>query len=779
LEILAKECIRRRDLRKTLLLFVTFLAVGVFSATAYSNTIDIGYVAFDVTNPPLAEVDIVNLTGPNSLPPGFPVTTSVSLTDLDLTVDFSSGAPETFGSSSGYFTLGPDGLSFNGEDIFNVTTNPVTQVTLTGDFSPTSISTGAPPITILPSFSATITDPTGTLADGDFALITATTSTSSVVPEPKSYVSILMVVLLFGLGRLRRTLFVGRMLRRMSVLLVSSCLGMFAATVAPITLTQDASPSSGTSGSTNVWVTGSGFPSGSFVSATLSLATTCGATGTTTPAIAEEAILGGIERVEFLVPASLATGTYYVSISGSTTGGAFSSGTSCSAVQVTHTSAVLASCNPGSSMGILSYNPTGAAITPITAYVPNGYWDGGNTGVQVVPIEGGGSPAKVTTSNPVNSCSSNSITGETVCIDNYTDIYLVKGSTLTNTLISGATAYTGFSGGDCENCTVAVNEAAGTQGQAVIGIGYSSAAGDSALQFLDLATNTVGTPVPMTNRTSEDILWDPFRNLVLSPDEQGYYDLFQVSGSGIPGPSTVAESSYDLGGTLDSAAEDCTTQIALSSYEEYPTGFYIMDLSQKAVTGTTYTAPQRFVAAPEFGEFSAATDGIAVAPGSTHLGVITGEFGGNQFAALSLPATSGSGTPNIVDYVAAVLPPTPDGCGFSAGYDPHTTTAYTSPNTGKAYGVLADWDIGSPSYVAVVDLAALLKAPRTPGIYPDGSACSSCVNVVSPSYNLITNGVVSYVATGNPTCSDDPDLRKGLRPELVGPKPVNHMPPSN
>jgi hypothetical protein len=80
-------------MRKTLWTsLLALVAVGVFSTTAYSDTIDVGYVAFDVSNPPLAEVDIVNLTGANAFPPSFPVTSDLDLTDLDLTVNFATGA---------------------------------------------------------------------------------------------------------------------------------------------------------------------------------------------------------------------------------------------------------------------------------------------------------------------------------------------------------------------------------------------------------------------------------------------------------------------------------------------------------------------------------------------------------------------------------------------------------------------------------------------------------------------------------------------------------------
>ena len=106
---------------------------------------------------------------------------------------------------------------------------------------------------------------------------------------------------------------------------------------------------------------------------------------------------------------------------------------------------------------------------------------------------------------------------------------------------------------------------------------------------------------------------------------------------------------------------------------------------------------------------AAGTCGIAIAPG-THLGVVTGEFGGALEGVIQLPATSGSGTPSIVDYVAFTVPSPPTEEGWSEGGDPHTVTAYVSPNTHKAYGVLENRDF---TYVAIVDLQGLLSAPRT------------------------------------------------------------------
>ena len=165
-----------------------------WAALAFPDTVNIGYVVFSVTNSPLAEVDIVNLTGPNSLPSEFPVLTSVNLLRPFLTVNFKSGPAETFVYESGYFTLDPDGLSFKGEDIFNTVTDPVTSVTLIGTYFPVSVTIGNTSVGLFRPFSATITDPTGTLVDGDSALLTAGTfgSTPPTVPEPKSYLLLSM-----------------------------------------------------------------------------------------------------------------------------------------------------------------------------------------------------------------------------------------------------------------------------------------------------------------------------------------------------------------------------------------------------------------------------------------------------------------------------------------------------------------------------------------------------------------------------------------------------------
>ena len=159
------------------------------------------------------------------------------------------------------------------------------------------------------------------------------------------------------------------------------------------------------------------------------------------------------------------------------------------------------------------------------------------------------------------------------------------------------------------------------------------------------------------------------------------------------------------------------------------------DLTQASfVAGTpgSWSGPQNIVTLNA--SFSAGTSGITVAPGTSHLATVTGEFGGSSFAVLQLPATSGTGTPSIVDY--AFVP-----CigGLSAGLDPHTVSAYTSPNDGKAYTVFASSP--PPSELMVADMAAILALPRSAGTNTviGDTGPGSCLNA--------GDGVIRSVAT--------------------------------
>jgi len=739
-------------MQRFLLSSLALLLVGVVFTPPAVADVAVGYISFDLTTPPNeAQFDVVNQTGPNASTfpdTSFPVLTTVDLSSLSLDVAFASGPDEIFGPS--YFTADADGISWDGTALSTVSAQPVgldgaISATLTGDFSTTSLSLNdGSTLTIDPTFSATIADSSG-LQDGDLAVIYASSASSGpppVAPEPAPF--ILVGSALAALGGLRRKVLFAAICRLsvagfgivLSFAVVAVMLASPLSSDAQVKLNTWTSPSSGASGSTSVNITGSGFPSGSISpsAVTLSFSSSCGGApvATATPS-AIRPILGSSDHVLFTVPASLATGDYYISLAGTSASSVAFISNTCSEIQVTHTSTALSACLPSSSLAVL----TG---TNVTAYVPKGYWDGGSVGVSVVPIEGAGTPATISTLYPINSCSSNSATAETVCVDNYKDVYEITGSSLNTTLTSGSNSFAGFSGGECENCGVAIDALTNT---AVINMGVAGSPSGDGIQLLNLSTNTFSTPFPSQATVSENISVDPNLNLILSPDEDNTYDIFKISPTG---GLTEYLNPLSAVGEFDSAAEDCTTGIALAT-EEFSSNLTIVDLSQASFTapsgGNSYgswTAPWQSVnlyPAYDF-SFSAGTSGISVAAGTTHLGITAGEFGGNTFAVFQLPATSGSGTPNFVDYVGATLPPTPDGYSFSMGYDPHTLTAYTSPNNGKAYGLISDWELGSPSWVAVIDLQALLNATRSTGT-PD-------THLVDSSVDLVGSGIVRYVA---------------------------------
>jgi hypothetical protein len=121
----------------------------------------------------------------------------------------------------------------------------------------------------------------------------------------------------------------------------------------------------------------------------------------------------------------------------------------------------------------------------------------------------------IPTANAVNSCASNSVTGQTVCTANNTDVYLLTGTTLGTTLTSGGSGRIGFSGGSCTNCGVAMD---GVNDKALISL---SVGGVGGFQFLDLSTATFApafaSPSPGAGGTvktniSEDSLIDPIQS---------------------------------------------------------------------------------------------------------------------------------------------------------------------------------------------------------------------------------------------------------------------------
>ena len=162
----------------------------VFGVTAASaGTIAVGYISWDLNFPGNAgEFDIINNTGPiNGSNVDFPIEEVEPLSDLSLMVTFSDGS--VVSEPAGYFTLSPDGESYDGGAIPIGGTNPVpVSATLTGDFGLLTVDLfGGGTVDIDSTFSVTFSD-TPNLVDGDLGIIYANTSTGGGgTPEPSTW----------------------------------------------------------------------------------------------------------------------------------------------------------------------------------------------------------------------------------------------------------------------------------------------------------------------------------------------------------------------------------------------------------------------------------------------------------------------------------------------------------------------------------------------------------------------------------------------------------------
>jgi hypothetical protein len=369
---------------------ITSLSISARAADFPSfSPIPVGYISYDVTGANVAEFDIVNFTGANaSTYPDmtFPISTALSLADLSLTVDFSGGQSEIFGPS--YFTLDSDGLSFDGEQLSTLSGYPTglfdaTSAVLTGVFSTQNLTLNdGSTEQVFYDFSATIDDPSG-LSDGDLAIIDATTT-----PEPATWTMLAMALLLLGVGRAGSLQVLARKSGSGIVLTVALAILLLPGALkaqATVKLNAVASPSSGTAGTSTVGVTGTGFPSGTIAPANVlvSLSASCGGTATTAVATVVQNIIGSSDKVEFVIPSSLAAGSYFVSVTGTSAGGvSFTSASSCSTLTVLPGASPTLSLtvNPLSSTDwiinngalTIDFNPGGGAIWSV---VPAGTSD--------------------------------------------------------------------------------------------------------------------------------------------------------------------------------------------------------------------------------------------------------------------------------------------------------------------------------------------------------------------------------------------------------------------
>jgi hypothetical protein len=397
----------------------------------------------------------------------------------------------------------------------------------------------------------------------------------------------------------------------------------------------------------------------------------------------------------------------------------------CGQESVTVTSVVAqGSCEGSGSISTL------VSGTNVVSYVPKGSWSSSATGIDVVNVEGNSitNTQIPTGTDVINSCASNSDTGQTVCTANNNDVYVLKGTGLDpsvspNPLTDGGTGTISFSGGSATTTGVSMDA---TDNKALIAL---SVGGVGGFQFLNLNTDTFEPAFASedpSGEISEDPLIDPVHHLILSATESDNYELTDVSTS--TSPKFYEHPVSGTSGELDSSAEDCSTGIIFAPAEfSDPSQVEIADISNpgsppEAVftpgSPGSWTAPEQ-VQTLTGSSLSAGASSSSVAQG-THTGVISGEFGGDSLTALALPTTSGAGAvPAFSNWVTCETGPDPAGNPFQMGDDPHTLAAYQSPNGGDAIALMVNE--GATEMVRV-DLTDMLNPSTVP---VTGNVCNS------------------------------------------------------
>ncbi len=417
-------------------------------------------------------------------------------------------------------------------------------------------------------------------------------------------------------------------------------------------------------------------------------------------------------------------------------------------VDFTDVAVAIGSCEPSSSLSVLLVSGTN-----VVAYVPEGNWNGGSPGVAVANIEGNyvvGAPFIVNTGTDViNSCASDPLVSppQTLCTANYPSnlVYVIQGNPphMQYTVASGGSSEIHFSGGYCLNCGIAMDA---LHSKAVLGLSINGVPG---FQFLDL---NGAAPVPETppiastaGQISEDPLIDPISNppLLLSPGEgtdcvglppgtcYPNYEIVDITDTRNP---VFYENELDAlsgwpGGRPDSAGADCSAQIALAQIEDpSPSTPYIADLTKAKFNVPTLgmwsdTASQFYPLSGSLLTSTGDNGPVAVAQGGSHEGVMGQEFGevspnGNTITAFRLNVPYNASMP-FADWVTCNL-----GGGFVQGDDPHTMTAYQSPNGSKhSFAVIANE--APASALAVVDLDLMLS-PTTVSRWPQVAYSHVC-----------------------------------------------------
>ncbi len=414
---------------------------------------------------------------------------------------------------------------------------------------------------------------------------------------------------------------------------------------------------------------------------------------------------------------------------------------------------VIAFIPNGNTVNIVPLSQKGSSFT-ISSYQQN------SLGV----MSSGPTQTTITTSFAVDSCAADGKNLKVVCVGYDSskiaiiDVagYISNGSAPTVTEPDlGNTVYSSFSGGSCLDCGVIIDPV--DHGFIVSsGDGYRVVdyTGTVTKQFLSDLTATI--PVDLS---TENFGYDPADNMIYSPEyaDSGsitstdeYLWVIDVNKSKVyhwskrmvdtntdPANGIPELNSTGIGSlTADAVSVDPSTGIITIGHEWTPL-LLVLNMNAAAFNDSTATFDAPYAVIPLQNVYSPSgylTTGMVV-ESSSHIMFLEGEFG-DDIGAAQMPTTSTSGSITITSYTSAQIPtPTtvcPSVSSWSNVGDPHGLSAFTAVINKQPMGLLID---SSKSCLAIVDLNKLLNAPKQPG-----------TNTVSPTYDLIANGVISFIA---------------------------------
>ena len=384
-----------------------------------------------------------------------------------------------------------------------------------------------------------------------------------------------------------------------------------------------------------------------------------------------------------------------------------------------------------------SANAPGVAIsgTNVTALVPFGSDDISLVGAASVPIESasGALPAPVSlNTDRVNSCAQFASTGAAICSGQPGTVDFLASDATSSTVVSDGLSTPGIvnEDGSCAGCGIAVDDFLGT------GILASS----GGYQLLNPSNASVAAPIAGNGEpVAVDFGYDPIGHRILSanyeltdnvftPSTPPHFEIFNLFRSSNeifellndsafftpPGRTCTGSGTSNRDILPDTTAIDTSTNIAYVTFHSPAQCFTkpiedvaLFDLSQATFTTTGavggWTTPGKQIQTLTSLSFGGIT-AMSVVSGA-HLAIISGQFSSSLVGALKLPATSGSGKPAIADWVQAHMPNDPSGNPWLDWHAPSGLGSYTSPNNGKAYGVMMNFGENSSGTPIRTDLS--------------------------------------------------------------------------